>query len=372
MISQPNLTLNQQRDLILQHNLRFLVMVRFESGIADRTTHLIASYLIAVLTRRFYVFDDTWPEFFEIMRANLAFRPEIIAPWISHLKNLNKKLSHNHSLYLSNVWQITREHRCHTDFDYEKLFPERILFLKSHAGNVMQMLTSSTSVYAYFMQNILKMRPDNIFGCLYHMLLIPRLSTFIEASSVESRTDAVLFQKSLETLLSPKLPTVGIQIRIGDLFMKEDSSVDTNDPSLIERFGGFFTCVEDLSASNPETIVFLMADSLRIRKIALNRWYSGSVNHTHIQLLTSTTQVKHITYSKDIYIGFRDGLLDMFLYSLCDQHILTRDSGFGRVPAFASMKNRLLFSLTEKAKPKCALGEGQVSFTQSGREWSGV
>ncbi|CAF4659432.1 unnamed protein product, partial [Rotaria sp. Silwood2] len=47
MISQPNLTLNQQRDLILKYNLRFLVMVRFESGIADRTTHLIARYLIA-------------------------------------------------------------------------------------------------------------------------------------------------------------------------------------------------------------------------------------------------------------------------------------------------------------------------------------
>ncbi|CAF3621947.1 unnamed protein product, partial [Rotaria sp. Silwood2] len=63
-------------------------MVRFDSGIADRITHLIASYLIAVLTRRFFVFDDTWPEFFEIMRTNLAFRPEIIAPWISHLNNL--------------------------------------------------------------------------------------------------------------------------------------------------------------------------------------------------------------------------------------------------------------------------------------------
>ncbi|CAF3301373.1 unnamed protein product, partial [Rotaria sp. Silwood2] len=48
--------------------------------------------------------------------------------------------------------------------------------------------------------------------------------------------------------------------------------------------------------------------------------------------------------------------------------MLTRDSGFGRVPAFASMKNRSLFSLTEKAKPKCAIGEGQVTFTQSGRE----
>ncbi|CAF3252464.1 unnamed protein product [Rotaria sp. Silwood2] len=115
------------------------------------------------------------------------------------------------------------------------------------------------------------MRPDSIFGCLYHTLLIPRLSTFVEASSLENQTDAVLFRKMLETLLSPEFPTIGLQIRFGDSFMKENSSAEENDPSLIERFGSFFTCVEDLNTSNPHTTVFLMTDSLRIRKIALNR-----------------------------------------------------------------------------------------------------
>ena len=106
-------------------------MVRFDSGTSDRLIHLVTSYLIALLTRRFYVFDDTWPEFLAMKHSSLVFRPQIVTPWRFHSNHLNENLTTNHCSYLTSRWQTTRSERCYSDYNYEKMFPERILFLKS-------------------------------------------------------------------------------------------------------------------------------------------------------------------------------------------------------------------------------------------------
>ena len=373
LISQPNQTVNQQRDLICKLDIRFLFMVRFESGTSDRLLHLVTSYLVAILTGRFYVFDDTWPEFLAMTHSSLAFRPQIVTPWRFHLHYLNENLTTNHSRYLSSRWQTTRSERCYSDYNYEKMFPERVLFLKSQGGNVMQMLTSPKSVYRNMLVDALKMRPDNIFGCLYHSLIIPRLSLFIEATSTVNTNDGISSQTMLQTLLLPQFVTIGLQIRIGDTYLKERISSIDNDQSLMKQFGGFFACAENITYSSRQTVVFLLADSFAIRRIALKEWpFYNSSSNTRMRLMTSLKQVQHISFTHDTLNALRDALFDMFLYSLCDRHIFTLRSGFGRIPAFASLRGQILFTLKPNDKPVCSRGDGQVNFTQSGHHWSGI
>jgi hypothetical protein len=362
------LTFAEQRDIILKLNIRFIVVKTFDSGLADRITHLIATYLVAVLTQRFLLLDDTWSEFYQIMHSSLGYRSEIITPWLFQLDKLNADLSSNdHRFFTSKVLTAGLD-RLYKDFDYDKEFPERILLIKSHVGNVIHTLTSSSGVYTDFLNVQLHMKADNLFGCLYHSLIVPRLSTLVEICSMVNENTQYL----LQSLMFPKYPMIGIQIRVGDSYMNEERPYLSNSSNLLEKFNGFFDCAQNLSNGRTAPLVYLISDSVDLRLDALTRWPFPSNDNRQIQVIASSKPAKHIKYTSNTQLAFRMAVLETFLFSLCDTHIITTDSGFGRFATFAGLQRRPFYSFNQWEHQFCSIGEGQVTFMRAGHQWSGV
>lgn len=361
-------TNDKQRDIILKHNVRFILYQTFGSGTSDRLTHLISTYLVAILTKRFLLFDDTWPDFHEIIRSSLDYQAEIITPWIFRLNEVNTNISFNDPRYFSVKSQIMRDERPCREYDYNHEYPERILLVKSHTGNVVHTLTSSKSVYSEFLDQKLHMKADNLFGCLYHSLLVPRLSMCIDVTTAMNESS----QYMLQMLMFPKYPTIGIQIRVGDSYMNDNKQYLFDYEQSIDKYKSYFECAQNLSNGRISTLVYLMCDSLDLRLAALTKWPFSAEGNQKIQVIASSLPVRHISYAANKLSALRTAMFDTFLFSLCDLHIITNISSFGRIPAFASLQRRPIYSFDANDQPICSHGEGQVTHMRAGHQWSGV
>ena len=367
-ISGYNLTFAEQREIILKLDIRFIVVKTFGSGLADRIAHLIATYLIAMLTQRFLLLDDTWSEFHEIMRSSLAYRSEAIAPWLSRLDKLNSNFGFDFQRFFTSKLETAGVARLYRDFDYHKEYPERVLLIRSHVGNVVHTVTSPSSVYAPLLNEKLHMEADNLFGCLYHSLVVPRLSMLIEVCSAVNES----MQYFLQSLMFSQHPTIGIQIRAGDSYMNENKPYLFNSSNILANFSAYFDCAQNLTNGHTASLVYLMSDSVNLRLAALARWPFPGNDTKQIQVIASSDPAKHIKYTSNPLVAFRTAVFETFLFSLCDTHIITTDSGFGRFVAFASLRRRPFYSFNPWEHPYCAIGEGQVTFMRAGHQWSGV
>lgn len=378
-------TLEEQRNRIIKYNVRFLIYEKESSGIADGIIHLISTYFVALLTNRLFIFDKNWPEFFDVLQSSLNYEQKLIIPWFSQLDLLNKNLSRIDENYLTFKKNYFSLERYKKDYDYEKDFPERILLFKAHTGGVIHTIQSNKSIYKSFLINNLKMNSNQIFGCLYHSFLTYRLSFLIKTASIISTTNEQLGHlpiEILQILLSPKFNPIGIQIRVGDRTMtgKNTNQLD------FKNFQQYFTCAEDLISKNEiifnktgeQSIAFLLSDSQQLRQSALKQWKfpmksflnQSQLNTSHLYILSNSNPVFHIQYTNNRILAFQLGMFDIFLFSLCEQHIISTESGFGRFPAFASLKQRNIYSFFPNEKHRCQ-NEG-LSLDISGHHWSGI
>ena len=179
IFNNGSMTLEEQRNLIINLNIYFLIYEKHTSGIADRIIHFISTYFVALLTNRLFIFDQNWPDFLHITQSSLNYEQQFTIPWFSQINLLNKNLSKNHSKYLTLNTKWFSFDRFTQDFDYNKQFPERILIFKGHTGGVIHTIHSNTSIYRKFLTENLEMNENNIFGCLYHSLFY-RLSQLIK------------------------------------------------------------------------------------------------------------------------------------------------------------------------------------------------
>ena len=356
------------RAVILNNGIRFVLFETFGSGIADRITHLISTYLVAILTNRFLLFDDTWVDFHQVMRSSLDYQAEVLTPWIFHLDKVNAHISSQDPRFFTVKSQITREERTLNVYDYDREYPERILLIKSHTGNTMHTLTSAKSVYSQFLREALQMTEENLFGCLYHSLIIPRLSMLVDECSVVNSSAQYILQK----LMFPKLHTIGIQIRVGDSYMTTVKERLFGYEQSIEKHAGFFDCAKTLLDKRGSTVIYLISDSLDLRLAAFQKWPYPGNDSRQLQIITSSNPVKHISYSSNSLGALQLGMFETFLFSLCDVHIITASSGFGRFSAFNSLQHRPIYSFSSEDHPVCSYGEGQVTFMRAGHQWSGV
>ncbi|CAF1418830.1 unnamed protein product [Rotaria sordida] len=372
-ISNRSLTFEEQFQRIIELDVRFLIYKKSATGIADRMIHFITTYLVALLTNRLFIFDKNWPEFIDVMQSSLNYQPNIVIPWFSQLNSIKKNLS----LSIQNNLTI-KAHRFLTeryknDYDYDKDFPERILIFKGHTGGVIHTINSNSSIYRKFLTIDLDMNTENIFGCLYNSLFTYRLSQFIKRFPLNSSNQQLghSSQQILQTLLSPRFFPIGIQIRVGDETMIQGNSISDEEKNL-EKFKNFFKCSEDFiymnenlfRKTNQIPIIFLLSDDLQIRRTALKRWKLSlecfllsankcQSNNSQLQILANSNSVLHISYTNNSMLAFQLGIFDSFLFSLCEQHIITTKSRFGRFTVFASLKQRNVYSLNVGKQSSC-------------------
>jgi hypothetical protein len=389
------MSVKERRTRLIDLDVRLLVYEKSWSGIADRITHLISTYLVALLTKRLFIFDKSWPEFTQMMQSSLNYEQQLLIPWLEQIDLLNTNLSSNDREYLSIKTPLFSFDRLLQDYDYEKVFSQRILIFRGHTGGVIHTIHSNTSIYRKFLTEDLQMNTSNLFGCLYHSLYTYKLSELIQTVAINAQKDPLdhSSKQILQTLLSPSVFSIGLQIRAGDQQMLETnvppSSSDTQETTILNFTQHFFQCAQELINADASfmnntkqiPVVFLLSDSYRIRRAALKRWplslqrlpsfrneCQWQTDRLHV--LSSSRPVLHIQYATDRALAFRLGMFDVFLFSLCEQHLISAESGFGRIPAFASLKLRNIYSLLLNERKSC-LKEG-ISHSIAGYHWSGI
>jgi hypothetical protein len=389
-LNNGSMTIEEQRNRIFELDVRFLIYEKHTSGIADRIIHLITTYLIALLTKRLFIFDKNWPEFQEIMQLSLNCEQNLVIPWFPHLNLLNKNPSETNEYYLTSKTQWFSFDRFNKDYDYDKRFPERILIFKGHTGGVIHTIKSNSSIYRKLLTVDLEMNTNNIFGCLYHSLFTYKLSQLIKRVPFTFSNEQLghSSQQILQILLSPIFFPIGVQIRAGDQTMTETKMISSDDPT-INKYQNFFTCARDIISEGDELfnktgqipIIFLLSDSFQVRRSALRRWKLSfecfqsfrnecKWNKHHLHILSSSNPVFHVTHAKNPRLAFKLGMFDIFLFGLCQQHLITGDSGFGRFPAFAALKQRNLYSLGLEEQKSCKNRSLQLGV--AGYHWSGI
>ncbi|CAF4903221.1 unnamed protein product [Rotaria sp. Silwood1] len=390
VISKRSITFEEQLQRIIELNVRFLIYEKPYTGIADRIIHLITTYFIAILTNRLLIFDQNWPEFIDIIQSSLNYQPEFIIPWFSQMDTIIKKLSLNIQKNLTKKDYSFSLDRYNQDYDYEKHCPERIVIFKAHTGGVIHMITSNSSIYRKFLTIDLEMNSDNIFGCLYHSLFTYRLSQLIKRVPLTSSNNQLghSSQQILQTILSPKFFPIGIQIRAGDQEFI-GSGFDVDESRTLNKFQTYFICSQQIINTNKTVfhktnqipISFLLSDGRHIRQAALKRWKfpfecfqslgnKCQLNSSNLNILANSDPVFHTSFTANGILAFQLGMFDNFLFSLCEQHIITKHSGFGRLAAFASLKLRDIYSFQPDQPPLC---ENQsLPLAISGHQWSGI
>jgi hypothetical protein len=293
--------------------------------------------------------------------------------------------------------------RLQRDYDYDRQFPERILIFRAHTGGIVHMMMSQTSIYRKFLTEDLRMVADNMFGCLYHSLFLYRLSALIEKTSARISTHSLQQeqlghspQQLLQVLLSPTFYPIGIQVRTGDAIMRGYDPKSwlrfiTGDNSLLESFQYFFTCARNIVDGNQTfltdikqvPIVFLLSDTADLRRAALSRWKWPSSciqsfgnecqNRTHaLPVVANPDPVLHVSYTSRRLLAFSLAMFDIFLFGLCEQHVITSESGFGSIAVFAALKQRNIYSLSTVRKESCLSGNRGITLVGSSYMWSGI
>ena len=385
-LSDRSISAQQHQQFILKENIRFILYETLGSGTADRITHLITTYLIGILTNRLFLFDPNWLEFSDIIRSRLYDDRKEILPWFASdamWKNLT----------VGNYRFGTE--RLYTDYDYEKKLLERFVIVRAHTGGLTHMLVSSKSVYRTFLTETLRMNVSNLFGCLYHALVVYRLSAMIERTSTDdtSETFGHSGQQLLQTLLSPGIYPIGIQVRTGDKFLKEHTKTLAlvSDDATLKSFANFITCAQHFARghqslfknSSQLPVALVVSDTLSLRRTVLRRWqYPFACLHSHhpacsdnttgLYFLASPDPVLHVAYTDQRRLAFNLAMFDTFLLSLCEQHLITVESGFGRIGVFAALKQRNIFSFPPNQYLVCSNMSQSTSLRESGYHWSGI
>ncbi|CAM4845709.1 unnamed protein product, partial [Rotaria magnacalcarata] len=115
-----------------------------------------------------------------------------------------------------------------------------------------------------------------------------------------------------------------------------------------------------------------MSDSLHLRQIALERWrlphvcletsnFPCEASRYSFNLITTTEPPQHICYSKKPYEALQVAMLETFLFSLCDEHIISH-GGFGRLAAFASLNQRTIYNFHNGLHQSCLHAELEDTF----------
>ena len=369
------------------------------SGVTDRTSAFTGLYVVAMLTRRVLLLDADWPDIQRVLLSPLTLPIDIVAPQLRHLTldNLTQYVP---------VTDIGPE----TD-DYDAHYHGQIVYITSIKGIIMRLLTESRS-YSPLLSS-LGLTPDNAVGCIAHSLWHLRLSSLLYYQH---------YQTALLPLLSPDTAAIGIQIRSwhdyvflsqanetkagksvkrDDIAVEAESSVERHSDT-ITRFGdqGFFHCAQDVTdtlalppsaaSSAPiypkQPVWYLVSDDEAMRAAAVVRWgqrEGGSSGGRPYLLTLLSKQLLGHTNAVDLDLGFlflRHALVEQFLFSLCDFHIVSLSSGYGRWPALLALRKRRIFviandqqNVTTKAASTCMdVDRGGMSILQLAGEWSKV
>ena len=319
---------------------RYLVSVSVEAGLADRLTGTITEFMFALLTGRAFqiITYGTLPRFEAAFLAphinwsrpcdndtlianlkytyrgqreyqgNRSYGPEVDTKlywplyWINYDAELNFFLSSNVSNQPMNHENVTT------------------LFIASNRGRIVRMFSNPYHRSQLFRMGL---RPETAVKCLFNFLFSP--------------TDALrkTMNREFTALQTTDALKININIRVGDSVF--DPAFD--DTTTLPPFEHFFDCALQVESfarlPNQKVIWYFTSDSLRLRQLVKQkygekvlteenlRYVHGDCGDSDAKRYGNCTRESH-----DFSIRMAAG--QMYAMSMCDYHVVSLVSGFGR------------------------------------------
>ena len=209
----------------------------------------------------------------------------------------------------------------------------------------------------------------NLVGCVFHSLLV--LRTSVLAGQEE-------YRPVLRDLLDPRTAGLGIQIRTMVVDDSASSSGQLMQPPSVSAllngsYAEYFHCAHDVTdhwlfnstdtasdatGSTTKVLWFLLSDSQTVRSAASDRWgvHRARTNSGfYLRTLMLPALLGHVALADSPGLTsaiFHHALVEQFLYSLCQRHILSHFSGFARIPLMLGMRATHAYELSpEEQRP---------------------
>ena len=319
---------------------RYLVSISIEGGLADRLTGTMTEFIFALLTGRAFqiITYGTLPRFEaaflaphinwsrpcdnDTLIANLkytyrgqrgfqgdrSYGPEVDTKlywplyWINNDAELNFFLSSNVSNQPMNHENVTT------------------LFIASNRGRIVRMFSNPYHRSQLFRMGL---RPETAVKCLFNFLFSP--------------TDALrkAMNREFTALQTTDALKININIRVGDSVF--DPAFD--DTTTLPPFEPFFDCASQIESfarlPNQKVIWYFTSDSLRLRQLIKQkygekvlteenlRYVHGDCGDSDAKRYGNCTREAH-----DFSIRMAAG--QIYAMSMCDYHVVSLMSGFGR------------------------------------------
>eukprot|EP00775_Hariotina_reticulata_P006113 gene6113-6352_t len=208
--------------------------------------------------------------------------------------------------------------------------------------------------------------PVDAFMCGFFFLCSP-------TAAVQQR-----YKRFWDVLRKPGLLSIGIQVRTGDDTLKRQQTLEEG-KSLLKKYQAFFTCAQRIeatyAAAGQKVIWFLNSDSLALRQAAHQEY--------GVKLLTETiSPAVHIDCSNQFNrnlsrcdsawadVAMQDAVGAMLTFSMTNYHIISKKSGFGKLPAWMSGRSQHLFEVSPGKI--CNPHRPTVRDAKNSQQWSGV
>ncbi len=134
------------------------------------------------------------------------------------------------------------------------------------------------------------------------------------------------------------------------------SQTVVREKTLTVLFQNHITCTRDLVIRNQELfdssgqlpIGFLLSNAVGVRQTFLKRWQLPPYcfqsfrkecynRPDELYILANPDPVYHVSHTFQTALSFQLAMFAIFLFGFCQRHIISTESGFGRIVVFASL-----------------------------------
>lgn len=209
------------------------------------------------------------------------------------------------------------------------------------------------------------LRPQDGFMCGFFYLCAPNTAV------------RRLYQQSFwQPLQQPGVLKIGIQVRFGDRMMMAGSSTYT--PLLMNLAAPYFECAtrieQAFAAPGQKVIWYLLSDAAALRRAAKDKFGDKLLTDTGLEILHTDCKRNSNTSACSTSVmddALRHSVGSILSFSLCDFHVITSVSGFGRTGAWLSGKWSNLYEVKFGDSKGCNPWYPTPPETSSAH-WSGV
>lgn len=346
---------------------RYLISVAVEAGLADRLTGTLTEFFFALLTNRAFqiVTYGTLPRFeAAFLTPNINWSRSIVNDeLISNLKftyrgqrgysgdrsypsHINTSLYW--PMYLVNDDQGNEFFRSSNVSKYPLNHEDvQTLFVSSNRGRIIRLFDNPYHRFQLFQMGL---HPATVIRCAFDFLFSP----------TESLKKAM--SREFSILSSSDILKISINIRVGDAVFDPNADSQTN----LSSYDPYFNCASTIEsyARLPNQIViwYFTSDSLKLRQLVKEKYGEKILTEDKLRYVhgdcgdSPAKRYGNCTNeSQDFSIRMSAG--QIYAMSMCDYHVVSAQSGFGRFAASLSNHWHSVYQIHDNINRSCTIDD---------------